>query len=165
MIFITVGTIHLPFPRLIDTALNYFSDSQEEVIIQTGNYQKGMNPTENIKLAQMIGFNQLEKYLKQAQFIICSGGEGTLIQILNLAEKQPIIFPRMSLYKEHVNDQQVSIALNLKKQNLAKVALNKKELKKILDQRKNIKRNLYSQNFNNRKELIKNLSRYKGFFN
>jgi len=127
MIFVTVGTHHLPFNRLllmIDELVGQ-KHINEKVIIQSG--------TTNIKVSGAVqknayDFNEFISLLKKARIVISHAGPATIYQCVVLAGKKPIIIPRLKKHGEHVSDHQLYFARELTKGNKIHLCLNKKEL-------------------------------------
>lgn len=127
MIFITVGTHHLPFNRLLKLVDNLIKEKQinEKVIIQSG--------TTNTIVAGAVqnpsyDYAEFISLLKKARIVISHAGPATIYQCIVLAGKKPIIIPRLKKYGEHVSDHQLYFAQELAKENKIYLCLNKKEL-------------------------------------
>lgn len=134
MILITTGTIHFPFERLISFCLAYFdSKTNERIVIQNTVFTPPQNLPEHIIARELIPHQEIIKLYRQAKLIISAGGEGTIIQLLEHSKNQPILFPRNPLYGEHIDDQQLKIAQEMKRQKLSQAAFSIIELKALLD--------------------------------
>ena len=108
MIFLTVGTYPLQFDRLVEGADIAVRDGliEEEIFAQIGacNYRP-----KHIEYAEMLVKSEFDDYFKKADSIVGHAGMGTISMALE--ESKPIlVMARMSKYKEHVNDHQVSTA-------------------------------------------------------
>ena len=103
MIFVTLGTQDKPFIRLI----NYLENSkiQDDIVIQTGftDYY-----SDRFKIFKYLDKDTFDKYMDEANLIICHGGVGTIITALN-KNKKILAVPRLAKYKEHQNDHQLQI--------------------------------------------------------
>jgi len=133
MIFITTGTAHFPFTRLVDTVIDHYQHSlQTPVVIQSGFYNL-QSPAKHIKICQYYKPHIFTYYLKTANLIVTAAGEATIHQTLACAKNKPIIFPRLHKYSEHVDDQQRSIARYFDKRHLAFVATTTSKLNRYLD--------------------------------
>lgn len=134
MILITTGTLHFSFERLISFCLEYFdSKTNENIIIQNTVFTPTKDLRKHIVIQKIIPHQEIIKLYRQAKLIISAGGEGTIIQLLEHSKNQPILFPRNPLYKEHVDDQQLKIAQEMKQQKLSHVAFSTAELQLLLD--------------------------------
>lgn len=104
MIFVTLGTQDKPFKRLIDYFEN--SDINDEIIVQAGFTEYTSN---KLKIYKYIGKDDFDKYIKEADYIVCHGGVGTIVNCLE-NDKKVLVVPRLSKYGEHQNDHQLQIA-------------------------------------------------------
>lgn len=104
MIFVTLGTQDKPFKRLIDYLENSHID--DEIIVQAGftDYK-----SDKLKIYKYIDKDDFDKYIKEANYVICHGGVGTIINCLE-NNKKVLVVPRLSKYGEHQNDHQLQIA-------------------------------------------------------
>ena len=105
MIFVTVGTHEQPFNRLIEEVdrLRGIGEIEEEVIFQRGysDYQP-----KNSRYYDMLSYEDMEKYMREARIIITHGGPASFIAPLTMG-KVPIVVPRQAKYHEHINDHQL----------------------------------------------------------
>jgi len=108
MIFITVGTYPLQFDRLIEAVDMVIKDGfvGDDIFAQTGacNYKPGY-----MEYTSMLTKSDFDTHFKDANSIIGHAGMGTISMALDL-DKPILVMARMSKYKEHVNDHQVSTA-------------------------------------------------------
>lgn len=104
MIFVTLGTQDKPFKRLIDYLENSHID--DEIIVQAGFTDYSSN---KLKIYKYIDKDKFDEYIKEADYIICHGGVGTIINCLE-NNKKVLVVPRLSKYGEHQNDHQLQIA-------------------------------------------------------
>lgn len=91
MIFVTTGTHHQPFHRLIRAARAL--DTGEEVVVQ-----QGVMPPEAWRA-----------HVARARVVVCHAGPAT-IEAVAACGKVPIVVPRRALWREHVDDHQVAFA-------------------------------------------------------
>ncbi len=104
MIFLTVGTTKYPFKRLLQSVDDFLvnSKAKEKLIAQIGSsdyhflYRFAETYNE-------VSFKKMINYLSKARLVICHGGAGTLLMVLRYAKNQPLVFPRMARFKEHVD--------------------------------------------------------------
>lgn len=113
MIFVTVGTHEQPFNRLIEEVDRLKGDGliEDDVIIQKG-YSTYI--PKYCKYYDLISYEDMQKYNKEARIVITHGGPASFIDVLALG-KTPIIVPRQSKYNEHVNDHQLEFSRELLK--------------------------------------------------
>ena len=105
MIFVTVGTHEQPFNRLIEEIDRLKGEGviTDNVIIQKGYCTYEPKYCESHKL---IGYDEMQQYLKDADIIITHGGPASFIAPLSMG-KVPIVVPRQKEFDEHVNNHQV----------------------------------------------------------
>jgi UDP-N-acetylglucosamine transferase subunit ALG13 len=163
MIFITTGTVDIPFKRLVDKSIEIFWNKEEKVIIQAGNY-KTKSTSKNIDLIKQLPFNETLKLYKNADLIISACGEVSTLLILQYSKNMPIFVPRGKKYGEHVDNQQIKIARILKDKALANIVYNPKNLEKAVIRRvknpkaQRRKRTLFAKTSTS-KTLISNLTK------
>lgn len=104
MIFVTVGTHEQSFERLVKKVDDLKRDGviDEDVVIQKGYTDYEPQFCESYKL---VGYNDMQKYLKTARIIITHGGPASFIASLSIG-KIPIVVPRQKIFNEHVNNHQ-----------------------------------------------------------
>ena len=104
MIFVTVGTHEQSFERLVKKVDELKKDKtiDEDVIIQKGYTEYEPQYCESYKL---IGYDDMQKYLKTARIVITHGGPASFIAPLTIG-KIPIVVPRQKKFNEHVNNHQ-----------------------------------------------------------
>jgi len=126
MIFISVGTEKFPFDRLIriiDYAVrDGLINSKVFAQIGTSTYIPKV-----IKYRRFLEFPDILNYIYKSEIIVIHAGVGTILNCLYWG-KIPIVFPRLSTYKEHVDNHQLEFAEILEKEKVALVAYNDKEL-------------------------------------
>ena len=107
MIFVTLGTNDKSFKRLLDAFEKEIElgNIKDKVIVQSGFTKYNSKRMKVIDLMSMFEFN---KYIKECDLLVTHGGVGTILDGLKLG-KRIIAFPRLSKYKEHVNDHQIEI--------------------------------------------------------
>ena len=108
MIFVTVGTQKFQFNRLLYEIDRLISEGciSEKVICQSG------YSTYRSKFYQEVPFmskKKYEKYIQECRILINHAGVGTILSAKKL-NKAVIVVPRLSKYKEHVDDHQLQIA-------------------------------------------------------
>lgn len=107
MIFVTTGTHKTSFDRLIKAVDKQIQKGniKEEVIVQTAKTSVKSN---NIKFVNMLDIEEFNKIITSANLIITHGGVGTILDGLK-NNKIVIACPRLSKYKEALNDHQLEI--------------------------------------------------------
>jgi len=107
-VFVPLGTQRFPFGRLI-VALNSLVEkglySKDEIVIQSSVY-----PVKPIfKHITLIPHNDFNKLIDEAEVVVTHSGVNSIISCME-REKPLVICPRLSKYKEHVDDHQNEIA-------------------------------------------------------
>ena len=107
-IFVPLGTQRFPFGRLI-VALNSLVEkglySKDEIVMQSSVY-----PVKPIfKHITLIPHNDFNKLIDEAEVVVTHSGVNSIISCME-REKPLVICPRLSKYKEHVDDHQNEIA-------------------------------------------------------
>lgn len=107
MIFVTLGTQDKEFRRLPLLIEEKIKDGtiKEEVILQKGNTKF---ESKYMKVYDFMEKEFFEKCIKECSILITHGGVGSILTGLEYG-KIVIACPRLSKYKEHVNDHQIQI--------------------------------------------------------
>lgn len=115
MIFIVLGTQKFQLNRLLKQIDELIGSGKitDEVFAQIGN--SDYEP-KNFSYEKFYGKDQFEEKIKAADLIICHSGVGTIMTAIN-SNKPVIVYPRLSKYKEHVDDHQLDIANAFAKNN------------------------------------------------
>lgn len=138
MILVTVGTQNIPFNRLIEYI--YILDKEkvlnsEKIIVQYGLSdismlkKQGLNNT--YELYDYMKLEDMEKYSKEAKYIITHAGVGSIMEGLSNL-KPTIVIPRLKKFSEHVNDHQLEIANQFANEKKILLANNIDELKNCI---------------------------------
>jgi UDP-N-acetylglucosamine transferase subunit ALG13 len=125
-IFVTVGTA--PFPRLIKSMDQIAKILEDKVIMQIG---KTSYQPKNTEYFDFKDYDKIRQLNKDAKMIITHAGVGSILTALDYG-KPLIIVPRLKKYREINDDHQLEIAHLLKKQNLAEVAYEPKDILQLL---------------------------------
>lgn len=104
MIFVTLGTQDKPYKRLLDYLEH--SNITDRIVVQAG-YTK--YESSKLEIYEYLDKEAFDKYLREADYIVCHSGVGTIVEGLKL-HKKILAVPRLSKYGEHHNDHQVQIA-------------------------------------------------------
>lgn len=103
MIFVALGTQDMSFKRLLDYLEN--SHLEDEIIVQAGYTKYQSN---KFKIYQYLDKKTFEEFIDAADYVICHGGVGSIVDALK-KNKKVLAIPRLSKYKEHYNDHQLQI--------------------------------------------------------
>jgi len=106
-IFVTVGTDHHPFDRLIRWVDEWLATEGRGVrcFMQTGTSR----PPQHAEWRQYLTYEEMVSRIASAKAVICHGGPGTVMLCLALGKK-PIVVPRLRTLGEHVDDHQVAFS-------------------------------------------------------
>lgn len=108
MIFVTVGTHHQPFTRLLD-ALGQLDD---ELVVQ---YGPGKAPAAHLA-EPFMPFDEMLERFREADTVITHAGVGSII-CASRAGHVPLVVPRRHDLGEHVDDHQVELTRALAQRN------------------------------------------------
>lgn len=106
MIYVTVGTMFMDFPRLINAMDAIAEQTGEKVIIQIG-----MGDTRP-RHAEWFPFKPREEIMaiqREARLIVAHAGIGSVLDALDV-KKPLIVVPRRAGFQEHMDDHQLDIA-------------------------------------------------------
>lgn len=112
MVFVSVGTQKQQFKRIFKLVEDSTLLKYEEKVGQTGNTNF---ESKRIKLIDSLDNTKFNEYLQKADLVICHGGVGTIFSALEKGKKV-LVVPRLSKYKEHINDHQLEVASQLEKE-------------------------------------------------
>lgn len=123
LLFATVGAT-LGFPRLVEAvlALKRSGRLPERVILQVGDTPMPAGVPSDIEVHRELPFEQVQAILRDAAFVVCHGGTGSLITALR-AGCRTIAMPRRFSLGEHYDDHQEEITAAFAARGLIQVAL------------------------------------------
>ena len=144
MIFVTVGTQKFPFNRLLKKVDQLVKEQviTQEVFIQTGtadyipSYCHHQAFYSRKQFGEMIG---------ACSILITHGGAGTIIDAVK-RRKKTIVVPRLSKYREHVDDHQLELPLRLHELNLVYTCRDENALPDALSKIENHEFDTYHSN-------------------
>lgn len=106
MIFVTVGTMHLGFARLIRKMDEIAGSTQERVVIQRGLSEVSPVHCEHFDFRPR---SEIESLINLSRLVVTHAGIGSVIDALN--QRRPlIVVPRLRKFGEHNNDHQLDLA-------------------------------------------------------
>lgn len=101
MIFVSLGTMDMPFYRMAKAVDEFASTADEEVIVQTGyTPYKYKNAT---KVFDFCTKDEMQKYISSADILILQGGWGAISEAMEM-RKRIVVIPRYDK-TEHIHDQ------------------------------------------------------------
>ncbi|MBQ2836463.1 MAG: hypothetical protein IJE68_06500 [Clostridia bacterium] len=107
MILVLLGTQNNSFHRLLEEIQKNIDNGniKEDVVVQKGHTKFA---SKEMTLYEELPIDEIQKLIKDANFVITHGGVGSIISSIE-QEKKVIAVPRLKKYKEHVNDHQLDI--------------------------------------------------------
>lgn len=161
MIFVTVGTSHFPFPRLLDNValLAKSGKIEDKIVVQKGQAPFGLDRAE---VFSFVSPEKFKKLLSQADIVITHGGLVSVVQALTSGKQPPIVVPRQKKFGEHVDDHQVVFVRDLERKRHVLVVYDIDKLEEVLANFEKYARGLrpFSANLEERKKLMENLIRF-----
>lgn len=129
LIFVTVGTDHHNFGRLVDWIDAWLERNPDaRMILQHGGARA-------INRAECVGFLPQERFrelLVVAAAVVCSAGPGAIMES-RAAGVRPIVVPRLARFDEVIDDHQVTFARFLAERDLVTLAEDPTALSDALD--------------------------------
>jgi UDP-N-acetylglucosamine transferase subunit ALG13 len=103
VIFVTVGTHHQRFSRLLD-GLGPLAEL-DTLVVQHG---PGPPPAVACTAVPLMSASETARHVEQARVVVTHGGVGSFL-VAHRAGHVPIMVPRRRRYGEHVDDHQVAL--------------------------------------------------------
>lgn len=153
MILVCVGASEYKFNRLlkiIDELCDENILNGNEIIAQIGSTEY---KPRNYKNFRMIGREDFQRYINEADLIITHAGTGSVIPPLKLGKKV-IVVPRREKYKEHLDDHQLELKDVFTTAGYTLSAENKEELKKAIQESKKFSPSKFESNSEKMNQLI-----------
>ena len=110
MIFVTLGTHHQPFARMIEAIELLPAD---ELVVQHGHSPA---PAGVLEAVPFIGFGEMLARMREADVVVTHAGVGSILLAMREGHT-PIVVPRRHAHGEHVDDHQVELTTALAEQN------------------------------------------------
>jgi UDP-N-acetylglucosamine transferase subunit ALG13 len=127
VIFVTVGTTHFPFDRLVE-AIAALPLHGEELIVQRG---ASRVQVPRATVSDFLPFGDVEALVRRSRVVVSHAGVGSIMVAL-AGGKRPIVVPRLARFGEAVDDHQVGIASLLAAQLRVVLAKDVAELPSLL---------------------------------
>ena len=147
MIFVILGTQDKQFKRLLNAIEQEIDNGNinEEVIVQAGNT---VYISDKMQIFDLLPKDKFDKYIQDADILITHGGVGSILTGIKY-KKVIIAAPRLSKYKEHLNDHQLQIVEKFSSDGYILAYNDGDDLGKIIEKaRKFVPREYTSNNFN-----------------
>ncbi len=106
MIYVTLGTMFLDFPRLIRKMDEIALSTGEKTVIQIG---LGQTRPETCEFFDFKSRDEILRIQREARVIVCHAGIGSVLDALE-ARRPFVVVPRLKKYNEHMSDHQLDIA-------------------------------------------------------
>ncbi len=117
MIFVTLGTMHLDFARLVRKMDAIAAATGERVVMQTG------LATTMPERAEHFAFRPREEIaalMQEARVVVAHAGIGSVVEALT-AKRPLIVVPRLKRHGEHNNDHQLDLAEAIERRGLGRM--------------------------------------------
>ncbi len=152
MILVTLGTQDKSFSRLLDNIQEQIDlgNINDDVVVQAGYTKYDSN---DMKIFDLIDRNEFGKLISKCDLLITHGGVGSILAGLK-NNKKVIACPRLSKYKEHINDHQVQIIDRFYEKGYILKFEDGDNLGDILKKTKNFKPKKYKSNTENIVNII-----------
>lgn len=124
MIYVTLGTMFMPFDRLVKKMDHIAANTGEQVIIQ-----RGLSKIEP-QYCEYFDFKSHEEVLeiqRNARVIVAHAGIGATMDALAV-HKPLLLAPRLKRYDEHMNDHQLEIGAAMERRGWARMILEVEDL-------------------------------------
>jgi UDP-N-acetylglucosamine transferase subunit ALG13 len=108
LLFVTVGTDHHPFDRLVrwlDAWLQAGGKHRVRCLVQHGT----SIPASQADSSDYLAYDAMCAAMREAAAVVCHGGPSTIMLAAD-AGKVPIVVPRLRALQEHVDDHQLIFA-------------------------------------------------------
>lgn len=147
MIFITLGSQKFQFNRLLKAVDDLLKEGKidDDVFAQIG--YSDYEP-QNYKFKKFLDRDEFAKMLGETDIVITHGGTGVIIGAVKKGKKV-IAVPRVTKYKEHVDDHQLQLVGQFKELNLICECLDCERLVEALEYVKKTEFKSYQSNTQN----------------
>lgn len=124
MIYVTVGTMFMDFPRLIAAMDAIAASTGERVVIQRG---MGSAPAPHCEVFDFKPHEEVMALNREARVVVTHAGIGCVRDAM--AAKRPlIVVPRLKAHGEHMSDHQLDIARAVERRGWGRVVLDVADL-------------------------------------
>lgn len=157
MIFISVGSQKFQFNRLLKEIDRLIKSGviKDEVFAQIG--VSDYKP-KYYKFKDFLNQSEFNKYIEKSDLIITHAGTGVVVNSLKM-NKKVIVVPRLSKYKEHVDDHQIQLTKEFETLKFIEACYDTDELYKSLV---NVNKKKYNKYISNTDDIIKSIEGYIG---
>lgn len=131
LVFVTVGTDHHRFDRIvewIDRWLEEGGAEKADCFVQSGT----ASPPRVARWAAYLPYQEMEAKMRDAAVVV-SHGAGATITLASYLGKKPVVVPRQHALGEHVDDHQVVFTRRIAAEGEVELAETEERLREILD--------------------------------
>jgi UDP-N-acetylglucosamine transferase subunit ALG13 len=132
-IFVTVGTDHHPFDRLVQWIDDWMIEGggawHARVFVQSGN----ATPPRHAAWAKLVPHGEMQHHMRTTAAVVCHGGPASITECRE-AGVVPIVVPRNPTLGEHVDDHQLRFSRRMAALGKVRLAESSQELAALLDQ-------------------------------
>ena len=101
MIFVSLGTMDMPFYRMAKAVDKWAATTDEKIVVQTGYTDYVYKNIENI--FRFCTKDEMQRYIDEADILILQGGWGAISEAME-KKKRIVVIPRYDK-TEHIHDQ------------------------------------------------------------
>jgi UDP-N-acetylglucosamine transferase subunit ALG13 len=130
-VFVTVGTDHHPFDRLVGWIDAWLEGKAREAVrcfVQRGTSSRPARAASS----DFLEYEALRAAMREADAVVCHGGPGTILLAAE-AGKLPIVVPRLRALGEHVDDHQLIFARRMAREGALALAEDEERFRTLLD--------------------------------
>ena len=129
LVFVTVGTDHHPFDRLVAWGDAWAAARPSTAcFIQSGTSKA----PEHAEWRDYLGYDEMCESMSRAVAVVCHGGPATIMDARRLG-RVPIVVPRSSALGEHVDDHQQRFAARMSELGQVHLARSRQDMFELLD--------------------------------
>jgi UDP-N-acetylglucosamine transferase subunit ALG13 len=129
LVFVTVGTDHHRFDRLIDSTAKWAARNPGvRIVVQHGN----AHAIDGVECSAFLAPERFRELLATASAVVCPGGPGAIMET-RAAGLRPIVMPRRGDLGEHVDNHQLAFSRFLADHDLITLAEQDADLALALD--------------------------------
>lgn len=143
MILVTLGTQKQDFTRVLDAIEK--SNIQDEIIVQAGHTKY---ESKKMQVFDFISYDEMEKLVDRADYIITHGGTGSIVEPLKKGKKI-IACARLQKYGEHVDNHQEELVSIFSEQGYILELKDGENLDEVMEVAKTFEPNKYESNTEN----------------
>jgi UDP-N-acetylglucosamine transferase subunit ALG13 len=131
LIFVTVGTDHHPFDRLVRWIDRWLADGREDLVrcfVQSGT----STPPRLAEWRSYLRHEEVQAAMRSAIAVVTHGGPGSIMECRRKGFV-PIVVPRLSKLGEHVDDHQVAFTQAMGMRGEVEVVFDEGRVRSLLD--------------------------------